>query len=130
MRPFGQFGGCSEEPAEFHRCALEKAKTFNPPRTPDGKPDFRGFWSRVALRNSENIEEHAESFDGSGGKSTIVDPADGRIPYQPWAAEKRRTNFSKYINPQSLCFPTGSPKVAYSQGVNRILQTPRLADLH
>jgi len=39
MRPYGQSGGCSEEPAEFHRCALDKAKAFNPPRTPDGTPE-------------------------------------------------------------------------------------------
>jgi hypothetical protein len=124
MRPYGQSGGCSEEPAEFHRCAMAKAKGFSPPRTPDGKPDFRGFWSRIGLRNLENIEEHAESFDGSGGTSSIVDPRDGRVPYQPWAAAQRRTHFTTYLNPQVLCLPTGSPKVAYSPGVNQILQTP------
>ena len=58
MRPYGQSGGCSEEPIAFHRCALEKMKTFNPPRTPDGKPDFSGFWNRIVVRNMENIEEH------------------------------------------------------------------------
>ena len=124
MRPYGESGGCSEEPAQFHRCAMAKAREFDPPRTTDGKPDFQGFWTRIGLRNLENIEEHAESFDGTGGKSAIVDPADGRVPYQPWAAAKRRTNYSTYINPAVLCFPTGSPKVAYSPGVNRILQTP------
>ena len=124
MRPYGESGGCSEEPAQFHRCAMAKAKGFNPPRTPDGKPDFRGYWNRIGIRNLENIEEHAESFDGSGGKSAIVDPANGRVPYQPWAAEKRRTNYSIYHNPHALCLPTGSPKVGYSGGVNRILQTP------
>src|SRR5687767_6122207 len=36
MRPYGQLAGCSEEPARFHPCAIEKAMTFNPPRTPDG----------------------------------------------------------------------------------------------
>ena len=51
MRPYAQSGGCSEEPAAFHRCALEKMKTFNPARTPDGKPDFSGFWNRIVVRN-------------------------------------------------------------------------------
>jgi hypothetical protein len=123
MRPYGEVGGCSEEPAAFHRCALEKAKQFNPPRTPDGRPDFQGFWSRVALRNLENLEEHAESLDTSGNKSVIMDPPDGRIPYQPWAAALRRTYFSTYLNPMVLCLPTGSPKVAYAPGVNQIIQT-------
>ena len=27
MKPYGQWGGCSEEPAAFHRCALEKMKS-------------------------------------------------------------------------------------------------------
>src|SRR4029450_13685635 len=84
MRPYGQAGGCSEDPAQFHRCAIEKAKAFNPPRMPDGTPDLRGFWTRIVVRNMENIEEHPETMDGSGGKSSIIDPADGKIPYQPW----------------------------------------------
>ena len=29
MRPYGQSGGCSEEPTEFHRCAMAKAAAFN-----------------------------------------------------------------------------------------------------
>src|SRR5258705_13129304 len=67
MKPYGQSGGCSEEPAQFHRCAMAKAKAFKPPRTPDGNPDLQGFWSRIARRNMENIEEHPETMDGSGG---------------------------------------------------------------
>jgi len=38
-------GGCPEEPARFHTCALAKARTFNPPRTVDGTPDLQGFWT-------------------------------------------------------------------------------------
>src|SRR5262245_45516764 len=73
MRPYAQSAGCSEEPAVFHRCALEKMKTFNPSRTPDGKPDFSGFWNRIVVRNMENIEEHPQTMDTSGGKSAIID---------------------------------------------------------
>src|SRR5262249_11563809 len=89
MRAYGEWAGCSEEPTKFHACALEKMKTFTPPRTADGKPDFSGFWNRIVVRNMENIEEHPQTIDTSGGKSSIIDPADGKIPYQPWAAAKR-----------------------------------------
>jgi hypothetical protein len=124
MRPYGQSGGCSEEPAIFHPCSMEKAKQFTPPRTADGKPDFQGFWSRIVARNAENIQEHPEGMDGSGGKSLIMDPPDGRIPYQPWAAAKMLDHFPKYQNPVQVCYPDTPPKQAYGAGAFRILQAP------
>jgi hypothetical protein len=123
MAPYGQLAGCSEEPAQFHRCALAKAKGFDPPRTPDGKPDFRGFWSRGVARGTDDIEEHAEGLGDSGGYSQVVDPADGKIPYQPWAAEKRRDHIANYNDPAVLCVQPGVPRQAYTAGVNQILQT-------
>ena len=36
--------GCPGESALFHPCALAKAKTFSPRRTPDDKPDLQGLW--------------------------------------------------------------------------------------
>jgi hypothetical protein len=124
MRPYGQSGGCSEEPVVFHRCAMEKAARFTPPRTLDGKPDFQGFWSRIAARNAENIQEHPEGMDGSGGKSLIMDPPDGRIPYQPWAAAKMLEHFPNYQNPVQVCLPDTPPKQAYGAGAFRIVQAP------
>jgi hypothetical protein len=123
MRPYGQSGGCSEEPAELHRCALEKAKTFNPPRTADGRPNFQGLWGRIGARNAENIEEHPEGHDGSGGKSLIVDPPNGRIPYLPWAAAKVEGLFATYWNPVQHCMPDSPPKQAYAAGAFQIIQT-------
>ena len=124
MRPYGQSGGCSEEPAELHRCGLEKTKTFTPPRTPDGRPDFQGFWFRIGARNAENIEEHPEGMDGSGGKSLIVDPPNGRIPYLPWAAARVETHFATYWNPVQQCMPDTPPRQAYTAGAFQIVQTP------
>lgn len=124
MRPFGQAGGCSEEPAELHRCGLEKAKTFTPPRTPDGRTDFQGYWFRIGARNAENVEEHPEGMDGSGGKSLIVDPPNGRIPYQPWAAAKVESHFATYWNPVQQCMPDTPPRQAYTAGTFQIVQSP------
>ena len=38
--------GCPDPLKEFYPCASAKAKAFSPRRTPDGKPDFQGYWSR------------------------------------------------------------------------------------
>ena len=124
MEPYGESGGCSEEPVEFHRCALARATEFNPPRTPDGVPNFQGYWTRIVARNMENIEEHQQGLDGSGGKSLIVDPPNGRVPYQAWAAAKKRDHFTTYVNPVQNCLPDAPPKHAYSAGSRRIIQTP------
>ena len=123
MAPYGQVAGCSEEPAKFHQCAIAKAKGFDPPRTPDGKPDFRGFWSRAVARGTDDIEEHGTGLGDSGGYSQVVDPADGKIPYQPWAAAKRQDFIANYSDPAVLCSQPAVPRQAYTAGVNQILQT-------
>jgi hypothetical protein len=51
--------GCPTENLAWHMCALQKAKSFNPPRTPSGKPDFRGYW-RSRLTQSFSVEGVAE----------------------------------------------------------------------
>src|SRR2546426_5560495 len=51
----GTVGGCPTEPLAFHLCALDKAKTFNPPRTPSGKPNLQGHY-RARLAQSYSFE--------------------------------------------------------------------------
>ncbi len=121
---YGELAGCSEEPLRFHECARAKAKEFNPPRTPDGKPDFQGYWSRAGVFGTDNIEEHTPGLGDPGGKSLVVDPVDGRIPYQPWAAAAKAKYEETHMDPAALCYLPGSPKQLYTAGVNQILQTP------
>ena len=125
MRPYGEAAGCPEEPALFHPCAIEKATTFDPPRTPDGTPDFQGMWGRFGIRNMENIQEHPETMDGSGARSSIIDPPNGLIPYQPWAEAKRDAHFDTYLDPPRLCIPQGAPRFAYGGG-KLVVQQPGL----
>jgi len=120
--PYGQVAGCPEEPAKFHPCALEKAKTFSPPRTAEGTPDFSGMWDRARV-TSHNIQEHLAGFGDPGGVSLIVDPADGKIPYQPWAAMQHKKNFEGYVDPQAMCFVPGA-RLGNAVGGYQILQTP------
>lgn len=114
---------CPDEPALFHPCALERAKTFAPPRTPDGKPDLQGFW-RGQTSATENIEEHPKTDDDNGGKSLIVDPPDGKVPYQAWAAGLPREHREKYVEPNVPCFPSGVPRSLYVPTQIEFLQTP------
>ena len=113
--------GCpTKDPAVFHKCATERMKTFSPPRTPDGKPDMQGIWSRTHF--AQDIEEHPDVIEVDAEKSMIVDPPDGKIPYLPWAAAQRKENFAKYISPPTFCFPSGIRYIHF--GDTQILQDP------
>jgi hypothetical protein len=114
---------CPAESALFHACALAKVKTFDPPRTQDGKPDMQGFW-RGPGSGTENIEEHPRTLDDGGGKSLIVDTADGTVPYQPWALAQSRENREKYVEPNAPCFLSGVPRTLYVPTQIEILQPP------
>jgi hypothetical protein len=62
--------GCPLESKQFHECALEKAKTFNPPRLPDGTPDFRGYWE--TQQNGA-----AWDFEPRPGQMPLASPSTG-----------------------------------------------------
>jgi hypothetical protein len=123
-------GGCPSEVVAFHRCALQKAKTFAPPRTASGKPNLQGYW-RSLLTQPFSIEGVTGTEPLVGdlvmpwaiAPGMIVDPPDGRIPYQPWAASigRRGVNFEKYIDPRTACGPGGVPRLAL-QDANQIIQ--------
>jgi hypothetical protein len=99
------------------------------PRTPDGKPDLQGFWQNRAPETpniNQGIETNPPSFQNPGGKSIVIDPSDGVIPYQPWAKverDLRRLPQSSYDDPESHCFLAGVPRQMYLN-VHQILQTP------
>jgi hypothetical protein len=116
-----------ELPQAFHRCAMEKAKTFVPPRTPDGHPDLRGYWARTVVSFDLEDPTHPKTGDrgGGGAKGTlIVDPPDGKIPYQPWAAAQAQLNLEKYIDPRVSCTMTGPPRASYISPYSLFMQTP------
>jgi hypothetical protein len=61
------------------------------PRRPDGHPDLTGTFngSPGGVTHTVILEEHPAGFGVLGGKSLIIDPSDGIIPYQPWALSER-----------------------------------------
>lgn len=114
---------CPGESSLFHPCALARATSYRPARTADGQPDFQGFW-RGPAAGTENIEEHPMTDDDDGGKSLIVDPKDGKIPYQSWAKALQQENRNKYVEPNVPCFPSGVPRSMYVPTQVEILQSP------
>lgn len=97
---------------------------YTPARTPDGQPDIQGFWNpRGTFYNIQDLEFQAvyqnfkPSDPGQRGKSLIVDPPDGKIPYQPWAAEKAKMVLDRhaeptaqFLDPNARCFLQGVPR--------------------
>ena len=90
----------------------QPAKASAPVQTPDGQPDIQGFWAGRApgafyhLEDGLNDPTETELIPRLGSakpaasqkpaspppayKSIIVDPPTGKVPYQPWAAAKRK----------------------------------------
>lgn len=111
------------------------------PRTPDGQPDVRGTWNTSGHPAGVSGTFSLEGPRAGGsvgfadepppGLSRIVDPSDGRVPYQPWAAalvraqEKDALNPTKswHIDTQHRCLPRGVPRGIYGTQF-RILQFP------
>lgn len=116
-----------------------EAHTWDPPRTPDGQPDIQGVWSqqnRITTYSIQSGEADRETHIGITGQTAatgepIIDPPNGRIPYQPWAAERAQFLFDEhwnpskieYIDPVSRGFLDSLPRINY-RGVMKIVQTP------
>ncbi len=109
-------------PVEILRCGREAAKSFNPPKTADGTPDFSGYWGGSQVPH-EDLHAHPRTPDDNGGPSALVDPPDGRVPMQAWAEEKRAENRKRYIDQNAQCFMSGVPRHLY-MGAYQFIQTP------
>jgi len=104
------------------------------PRLADGQPDISGHWSNT-IANHNNFEDPQGGVPGVYRKtplgpreerapSRVSDPADGHVPFQPWALAKVKefqANFSdpvkpEYVEPLARCAPAGIPKSLYWHG--------------
>src|SRR5579863_6448222 len=87
--------------------------------------DLQGIWEAHSTA-AAGLEAHSADAGIRAGESVIVDPADGRIPYQPWAAAKRAENFANRAaaDPVNKCFLPGVPRIAYMPYPFQIFQTP------
>jgi hypothetical protein len=96
------------------------------PRLPDGHPDLQGIWEARNTADA-NLEAHSAAAGIRAGVGVVVDPPDGQIPYQPWAAAKQKENFAKRatLDPVNHCFLPGVPRIAYMHYPFQIFQTPQ-----
>ena len=120
--------------------AAAKAAPYSQPRTPDGQPDIQGNWIQRGLSILSFGLEDGPSAEHQtiGGQirqvdrpSAVIDPPDGRVPYQPWAAAQRNlvrdnhTNLQRrnQVDPQDRCFLNGATRF-FSVGSFHFLQAP------
>ncbi len=116
---------CPDNPSSvFHPCAMEAAKTFDPARTPAGRPDLGGVWRLRAPGLYEDLEAHPRTPDDQGGPGGIVDPPDGRVPMHAWADTQRRENADRFIHHNAACLLSGVPETMYMTSIFQFLQTP------
>lgn len=97
-------------------------------RLPDGTPDLTGYWNargRVGMYSVEKTEERKKEAIPAG-PGLIIDPPDGRIPYQSWARQKEIDLSSNHLVEESdaHCYPSGFPHLSYAQFGYQILQPP------
>ena len=105
---------------------------YTPPRTPWGAPDLQGEWGGAGGGGGDDMEEH-EYIDVTTPpqESYISDPADGKIPYTPWALAQRnemRAGLGRgwpgesgerlYGDPASYCITMLGPR----GGIGEIIQ--------
>lgn len=112
---------------------------WKPPRTSDGQVDMQGYWNQrnnvttYSLQDGEG--DRAEHVRITGGNAAtgrpIVDPPNGRIPYQPWAAKLAQFLFDEHqgaerpenLDPVARGFMEGIPRINYQGGL-QIVQMP------
>jgi hypothetical protein len=108
--------------------------SVNPPtpvpgihRTADGKPDFQGLYNSASGGANYGLEKHNSNGLVPGGRGVVTDPADGKLPMQPWAVEEhidRNREERGYDDPTAHCFPAGVPRSMYVPSALYIVQTP------
>lgn len=106
------------------------------PRLSDGQPDIAGDWSNT-IANHNNLTDPQGGIPGDpqarnrklGSRderapSRVSDPADGQIPYQPWARDLHQklqvgywtASRPEYLEPLSRCAAAGVPMSFYWHG--------------
>jgi len=116
------------------------SRPWSPARLADGQPDVQGVWAAMAggsVSLSNPISGGADLQRRITGKdirlpSRIIDPPDGLVPYQPWAAARQKQQEAVYDKPtkpehidtQHRCLLGGIPRLYTNVPTFRIIQPP------
>jgi hypothetical protein len=115
-------------------------KPWPPQKLSDGQPDVQGIWAAVngGSTSLTNPISGGEDFDrrvtGENIRrpSRVIDPPDGLLPYQPWAAARQKQQETDYEHPsrpehidtQHRCLLSGIPRLYTIVPSFRIIQIP------
>jgi hypothetical protein len=121
----------SVSPVLTAQAATAGGQASAPRRAASAQPDLQGVWRAWNLAKYD-LEDHGAKPGVPAGRGFVVDPADGRIPYQPAALEKRRQNYENTKNPDPWknadpfvkCYLPGIPRMTYLGWPFQIIQTP------
>jgi hypothetical protein len=91
---------------------------------PDGTPNLEGYWISQVPGAVYGVEEHPGGFALFGGKSIVIDPPDGKIPYQGWARAKQQELQLHHMSeePEAHCSQSGVPHQIWTQFGFHLLQ--------
>jgi hypothetical protein len=95
-------------------------------RLPGGKPDLSGWYESDAGGANYGLETKEREFLTPASRGIVVDPADGKLPYQAWARTERvdrELPHRGYDDPTAHCFVAGIPRSHYVPSPFQILQT-------
>jgi len=121
-------------PAENARFDASAGGRLAPPevtgairRGADGKPDLSGWYELDAGGGNYGLESSPQIFLTPASRGLVVDPADGKLPYQTWARAERIARAQPhrgYDDPTAHCFVAGIPRSHYVPQPVQILQPP------
>jgi len=96
------------------------------PRNPDGKPDLSGIWvTECGLYDGGGCFTQSLFFD------LTRDLRPEEVQMTPWAAaiQTKRESRNHVDDPYGYCMPPGVPRIDYSGGPFKIIQTPTVTAL-
>src|SRR5262245_18633370 len=104
---------------------------YRAPRAADGHADLNGIWQAVNTANWDLQGHPARRGPLTALGASISIPAGlgvvegNEIPYQPWAAEKKKQNAENWLtlDPEIKCYMPGVPRATYSPHPFQIVQS-------